>query len=466
MYDVVIVGAGPGGIFTAYELLEKRPDLSIAVFEMGNELTKRHCPIDGDKVKSCIHCKNCSIMSGFGGAGAFSDGKYNITNDFGGTLYEYIGKKSALELMEYVDKINLAFGGEGTKLYSTAGSSLKTRCMQNGLHLLDASVRHLGTDINYIVLEHLYDAFMVAMEQGKYKNVLNEQEKLTLEYLSKTVLSGVRPDELVILSQLLHRDHIAVADFIKEYQNTYGIEISTSRVKEAVQVLQGHFVSKEAEYQKYCQIDILENDPAGMIKRLQSYTERLTHIPFYTQVEDIIKVGIARYKEKYLPGIKSEDPFVLYEKYSRRDVSLLMNCGKDLSSIMYGMKRIENDVFIFITYHKEESQDEKNYVDGKPDYADAFEDNLIFKWDSQIGKGLDSSYMKDVLGADRKHLFVKKSDAETSFYYMGQFDVLEARNAQKEDNRGRMQPITKVTMKMHHAVREDLLRYLQSHITA
>ncbi len=84
MYDVVIVGAGPGGIFTAYELLEKRPDLSIAVFEMGNELTKRHCPIDGDKVKSCIHCKNCSIMSGFGGAGAFSDGKYNITNDFGG----------------------------------------------------------------------------------------------------------------------------------------------------------------------------------------------------------------------------------------------------------------------------------------------------------------------------------------------------------------------------------------------
>ena len=311
-----------------------------------------------------------------------------------------------------------------------------------------------------------YDAFMVAMEQDKYKNVLNEQEKLTLEYLSKTVLSGVRPDELVILSQLLHRDHIAVADFIKEYQNTYGIEISTSRVKEAVQVLQGHFVSKEAEYQKYCQIDILENDSAGMIKRLQSYTERLTHIPFYTQVEDIIKVGIARYKKKYLPGLKSEDPFVLYEKYSRRDVSLLMNCGKDLSSIMYGMKRIENDVFIFITYHKEESQDEKNYVDGKPDYADAFEDNLIFKWDSQIGKGLDSFYMKDVLEADRKHLFVKKSDAETSFYYMGQFDVLEARNAQKEDNRGRMQPITKVTMKMHHAVREDLLRYLQSHITA
>lgn len=311
-----------------------------------------------------------------------------------------------------------------------------------------------------------YYAFMQAMEKDKYKNSLNEQEKLTLEYLSKTILSGVRPDELAILSQLLYRDHIGVADFIKEYQKTYGIKISTSQVNEAIQVLQGHFVSKEAEYQKFRQIDILENDQSGMIRRLQSYTERLAHIQFYTQVEDIIKVGIARYKEKYLPGLKSDSPFVLYEKYSRRDVSLLMNCGKDLSSIMYGMKRIEDDVFIFITYHKEESQDEKNYVDGKPDYADAFEDNLIFKWDSQIGKGLDSSYMKDVLEAERKHLLVKKSDAETSFYYMGQFTVVEARNARKEDNRGRMQPITKVTMKMQHPVREDLLRYLQSNITA
>lgn len=156
MYDVLIIGAGPGGIFAAYELMEKNPKMKIAVFEMGHELKKRHCPIDGEKIKSCIHCKSCSIMSGFGGAGAFSDGKYNITNDFGGTLYQYIGKKVALELMEYVDMINLKYGGEGTKLYSTAGTSIKKTCMQNGLHLLDASVRHLGTDINYIVLDNLY----------------------------------------------------------------------------------------------------------------------------------------------------------------------------------------------------------------------------------------------------------------------------------------------------------------------
>lgn len=155
-YDVIIVGAGPGGIFSAYELVTNNSEIKVAVFEKGHLLEKRKCPIDGDKVKKCISCKTCSIMSGFGGAGAFSDGKYNITNDFGGTLYEYIGKKKAIELMEYVDKINMKFGGEGTKLYSTAGTRFKKLCLQNKLNLLDASVRHLGTDINYIVLKNLY----------------------------------------------------------------------------------------------------------------------------------------------------------------------------------------------------------------------------------------------------------------------------------------------------------------------
>ena len=148
-YDVIIIGAGPGGIFAAYELLQHKTDIKIAVFEAGHALNKRHCPIDGDKIKTCIGCKSCSIMSGFGGAGAFSDGKYNITNDFGGTLYERIGKKTALELMRYVDDINMRYGGAGTRF--------KTLCIQNDLHLLDASVRHLGTDINYVVLENLYN---------------------------------------------------------------------------------------------------------------------------------------------------------------------------------------------------------------------------------------------------------------------------------------------------------------------
>ena len=158
-YDVIVIGAGPGGIFTAYELMKQNTGkkLNIGVFEMGYPLEKRKCPINGKEIKNCVKCPKCSIMSGFGGAGAFSDGKYNITNDFGGTLYEYIGKDEALELMRYVDEINMQHGGEGTKLYSTANTSIRKMCLQNGLHLLDAQVRHLGTDINYVVLKNLYD---------------------------------------------------------------------------------------------------------------------------------------------------------------------------------------------------------------------------------------------------------------------------------------------------------------------
>ena len=156
-YDVIVIGAGPGGIFSAYELVKANRGLKVAVFELGRPLDKRRCPIDGKKIKSCVKCNICNIMSGFGGAGAFSDGKYNITNQFGGTLYEHVGKQEAIDLMMYVDEINRTHGGEGTKLYSTANTGIKRMCLENGLHLLDAQVRHLGTDINYVVLENIYN---------------------------------------------------------------------------------------------------------------------------------------------------------------------------------------------------------------------------------------------------------------------------------------------------------------------
>ncbi len=157
-YDTVIIGAGPGGIFTAYELKKLRSDERIAIIECGNPLEKRKCPIDGVRIKSCVHCTPCAIMNGFGGAGAFSDGKYNITNEFGGNLHEYVGKETATALMEYVDEINCLYGGARTRLYSTTASTdFKRQCLQNGLHLLDARVRHLGTDINYEVLSNLFD---------------------------------------------------------------------------------------------------------------------------------------------------------------------------------------------------------------------------------------------------------------------------------------------------------------------
>ena len=195
-YDVLIIGAGPGGIFTAWELAQRaEKPIRTAVLELGKPLDQRKCPIDGEKIRSCVRCSTCSIMSGFGGAGAFSDGKYNITNNFGGSLHEHVGKERALELMRYVDHINVTHGGESTRLYSTANTAIRKTCLENGLHLLDAQVRHLGTDINYVVLHRLYDELKektdfyfgaavsdVAAENGGYTVTLEDGRQFCAPY--------------------------------------------------------------------------------------------------------------------------------------------------------------------------------------------------------------------------------------------------------------------------------------------
>lgn len=196
-YQVIIIGAGPGGIFSAYELLKRRPGTRIAVYETGAPLNKRHCPIDGVKVKSCISCPTCAIMNGFGGAGAFSDGKYNITNDFGGTLYQHIGRDEAMKLMRYVDEINCSHGGEGTRMFSTAGSEFKKICMQNKLTLLEASVRHLGTDINYIVLEQLY-AELAPQVDFFFRTPVTRLEKIDGGYRVHTEKTSATAEQVIV----------------------------------------------------------------------------------------------------------------------------------------------------------------------------------------------------------------------------------------------------------------------------
>lgn len=308
-----------------------------------------------------------------------------------------------------------------------------------------------------------YQAFLESEERELYTGKISGQEKLILEYYSKTVLSGVRPYELEILKYFLGKDTVYVNDMRRELQEKYGLQFEISSFENAVGVLKGTFVSKEEEYKKYSFAQIVNNTDGKMFRRIADFSARLDHVEFLKQLGDIVEVGLKRYQDKYSSGRRGDNPFVLYEKYSRRDVSLLMNCGRDLSSTMYGMKRIGDDVFIFVTYHKEANVDGgKIYVEGKPDYADAFEDNMLFRWDSQIGRGVESSYVRDVMEASRKHLFVKKSDNETSFYYMGLFDVINLREATKKDNRGMERKIAKFEFKMHQAVRDDLLRYLRS----
>lgn len=306
-----------------------------------------------------------------------------------------------------------------------------------------------------------YDAFASAVEKD-YKSTLTAQEKLTTEYLSKTILSGVRPDELEILKMLTERKEFCIEEFQNRFRETYGREISEQQAGYAIDVLSGKFVSKREEYERYRTIELFTCDRASRICRMVSYEQRLGHAEFKAQIEDLIQVGLSRYRDIYGKENADENGFVRYEKYSRRDVSLLMNAGKDLSSTMYGKWRSGEDVFLFITYHKTEAGDGQLYAEGKPDYADAFVNPMIFNWDSQIGKGPNSSYMDDVRTPKRKHLLVKKSDAEAGFYYMGTFDIAEERGTTKPDNNGKKKPITKVVMKMHHPVREDLLCYLES----
>lgn len=229
MYDVIIIGAGPGGIFAAYELVNKDKNLKIAIIEKGKALDKRACPIDGKKIKSCIKCDTCSIMSGFGGAGAFSDGKYNITNDFGGTLYEHIGSDTAIELMHYVDDINVLYGGQDTKLYSTAKSSFKKLCMQNKLKLLDASVRHLGTDINYVVLNNLYN------ELNKHVDIYFNTEVLDIKIDKNIYLVTTKCDTYKAKNCIVSAGRSG-SKWIQEICQKLNIETNSNRVDIGVRV--------------------------------------------------------------------------------------------------------------------------------------------------------------------------------------------------------------------------------------
>ncbi|MBE6031115.1 MAG: NAD(P)/FAD-dependent oxidoreductase [Clostridiales bacterium] len=156
-YDIIIVGAGAAGVYLAYELTKLDARASVLMIDKGAELCERNCPIKLGKVTNCVKCSPCHIMNGYGGAGSLSDGKYNITNEFGGDLWKYVGKEKALELMEYVDEVLCGFGGSEAKLYSTASGDLKTQALRHNLHLLDAKVRHLGTDRNVEILGKIYE---------------------------------------------------------------------------------------------------------------------------------------------------------------------------------------------------------------------------------------------------------------------------------------------------------------------
>ena len=166
MYDVVILGCGEAGIFAAYELAHSRPDLKVLALDQGRDIYHRSCPIVAGKVREGIHCAVCDTMCGFGGAGAFSDGKFNFTTQFGGWLTDFMDPKVVMDLIDYVDSINVAHGAT-TQVFSTQSDEAKAlarKALGYDLHLLQARCKHLGTENNLRILQNIYEGLKDMLE--------------------------------------------------------------------------------------------------------------------------------------------------------------------------------------------------------------------------------------------------------------------------------------------------------------
>lgn len=205
-YDVIIVGAGPAGYFCAYELMQKDPHLKVLLLEKGYDINSRKCPVLNHKIDKCPVNKEhvhgcypaCAMTNGFGGAGAYSDGKFNITSEFGGWLNEYIDEDVLFELIKYVDNINLKYGATTTLTdpYTREVRDIEKRAIAVGLKLLRAKVRHIGTEQNLEILKRISNdlqkqiemRFMtsvddIIIEDNKCHGVIVKDEKIYSDHV-------------------------------------------------------------------------------------------------------------------------------------------------------------------------------------------------------------------------------------------------------------------------------------------
>ena len=205
-YDVILVGAGPAGIFCAYELMIQNKGLKVLLVEKGNDIYSRKCPILEKKATKCPNTKTgtcnpaCAMTSGFGGCGAYSDGKFNITSEFGGWMTDYLPEEEVINLIKYVDKINLEHGAptEITDPYTKEVFDIERRGIARGLKLLRSEVRHLGTEVNLQVLKNIYEHMKpyidyrfatnvedIIVEDGVVKGIILENgEQITSKYVA------------------------------------------------------------------------------------------------------------------------------------------------------------------------------------------------------------------------------------------------------------------------------------------
>lgn len=217
-YDVIIIGAGPSGIFCAYELIHQRPDMKILMIEKGRPIEKRVCP--KRKTKVCVGCKPCSITTGFAGAGAFSDGKLSLSPDVGGNLPEILGYDQAVSLIKDSDDIYLKFGAD-TNVYGVDKAEeireIRRRAINANLKLIECPIRHLGTEEGYKIYNRLQDHLEeqgvemifntmvtdIKIEDGAVKSVVTDKGE---EYAAPEVVASVGREGADWLSHIC-KDH-------------------------------------------------------------------------------------------------------------------------------------------------------------------------------------------------------------------------------------------------------------------
>ena len=250
-YDIIIVGAGPCGIYASYELCKLNKNLKILLIDKGYDIYHRSCPILKGKIKQCpqdIYGNSgcypaCSMTNGFGGCGAYSDGKFNITSEFGGWLTEYLDNDTVLDLIKYVDKINLEHGApkELTNPHTPEVEEIERKGIAVGLKLLRSEVRHLGTEINLKVLQSIYE------ELKKYIDMQYSTEVKDILVNSKNEISGIitNKNETINAKYVLLSVGRPGAEWLSKVMKKHKIKVSNNRVDVGVRVETNDIVMKD-----------------------------------------------------------------------------------------------------------------------------------------------------------------------------------------------------------------------------